>query len=418
MAKMELKHRQIISFAVAWVAFGSTYLLRKPIGVIKTDLQSAFHFDEARLGWFDTALLFPYASLQILISPVADQLGVRITLTICLIISSLSMIGFGAVTDFHVFFILLFICGAAQSLTWPCAVKAVGSWYPGHMRNAVMGVFGTSPYAGGIIGAASAVFFQHNYGWKSVFVIPSIVIFVIAIVVYFVLRSPEEMNIIVTEKHDDEIAGSRGKYISFVDLLRIPAVLAVALSVLCLKTVRYCMFMWLPMYLYEKNKFSKPEAGLFSTLFEVGGMIGSVTIGFVIDKYFKKNTLLGTAVSAFLSAITLAFFFMANSSGTLFSALFLMLSGALSCGPDVMLGSSIAMELGEMNSLNAGFSVIGLINGLGSIGTFLEGPLFGYIISIWDWDGMAVSVIVLSLLGSLCCWKAALIHQRQISISH
>jgi OPA family glycerol-3-phosphate transporter-like MFS transporter 1/2 len=46
--------------------------------------------------------------------------------------------------------------------------------------------------------------------------------------------------------------------------------------------------MWLPMYLLQQLKYSKTNAGMFSTMFEIGGIIGSASIGFVLKKYFKN----------------------------------------------------------------------------------------------------------------------------------
>lgn len=59
----------------------------------------------------------------------------------------------------------------------------------------------------------------------------------------------------------------------------------VAVGVFCLKAVRYCMYMWLPMYLLNQLQYSKGQAGMFSTMFEVGGVLGSAVIGIVLDRY-------------------------------------------------------------------------------------------------------------------------------------
>jgi sugar phosphate permease len=75
---------------------------------------------------------------------------------------------------------------------------------------------------------------------------------------------------------------------SMRELWKIPMVPEVAITVFCLKVVRYCMYMWLPMYLLQQLKYSKTNAGMFSTMFEIGGIIGSASIGFVLKKYFKN----------------------------------------------------------------------------------------------------------------------------------
>lgn len=81
--RMEGKHLrfwQWIVFGVLWLAYGSTYLLRKPLGVIKADLESGLNVSSAILGWVDTALLLPYAAVSLTLGSVGDRLGSRVTL--------------------------------------------------------------------------------------------------------------------------------------------------------------------------------------------------------------------------------------------------------------------------------------------------------------------------------------------------
>jgi OPA family glycerol-3-phosphate transporter-like MFS transporter 1/2 len=80
----------------------------------------------------------------------------------------------------------------------------------------------------------------------------------------------------------------------------------VSIAVFCLKTVRYTLYMWLPMYLLQqvwpmichlnsfqhsfdffieiKLNYSKTNSGLFSTMFEIGGILGSASNGFVLKR--------------------------------------------------------------------------------------------------------------------------------------
>lgn len=75
------------------------------------------------------------------------------------------------------------------------------------------------------------------------------------------------------------------KTLNMRELWKIPMVPEVAVTVFCLKVVRYCMYMWLPMYLLQHLKYSKTNAGMFSTMFEIGGIIGSASIGYVLKRF-------------------------------------------------------------------------------------------------------------------------------------
>ena len=64
----------------------------------------------------------------------------------------------------------------------------------------------------------------------------------------------------------------------------------------CLKFVRYMMYMWLPLYLVDELSYTKMRAGMFSTIFDMGGIVGSPLLGLVLDR---------TCVGAPLRGITM-----------------------------------------------------------------------------------------------------------------
>ncbi len=64
-------------------------------------------------------------------------------------------------------------------------------------------------------------------------------------------KLPKELNIEILGK-EANISTSKepSKHYTIRDLWKIPMVSEVAITVFCLKVVRYCMYMWLPMYVY------------------------------------------------------------------------------------------------------------------------------------------------------------------------
>lgn len=413
----QLQRRQILIFVVGWLAYASTYCLRKPLGVVKTDLENELSLSKTQLGWLDTALLLPYALMQMLLGPVGDRFGPRLTFGICMLLSGLSMASFGTWNNFYTFCLLLFLNGSAQAQCWPNCMKALGSWYPDKVRNSVFGMFGTCAFAGGIIGTALAVWLQTSYGWRNAFFTPSVIVAGLGIVVLICFHQPDEVNIEVIGKESLMEATSGGStrskaQLTWFQLWKIPMLAEVAVAVFCLKAVRYCMYMWLPMYLLNQLQYSKGEAGMFSTTFEIGGVVGSAVIGVILDRFFHGQSLFGTALSAALSGLSLLFFMLTGSWGILFNALFLFLAGAFNCGPDTILGGSVPAELGEMDGRNAAAATVGLVNGFGSVGTFIEGPLIGVIATAYGWSGMFYFMIGVTFVGSFAVFRASVIKSR------
>ncbi|XP_013395115.1 sugar phosphate exchanger 3 isoform X2 [Lingula anatina] len=202
---------------------------------------------------------------------------------------------------------------------------------------------------------------------------------------------------------------------TFLQLWQIPMVPEISVGMFCLKLVRYCMYMWLPMYLLQHLSYAKTMAGMFSTMFEIGGVAGSAFIGFILDRCFQGRSLLGTALSMLLSTAALLMFAGTSSWGYLFNSLFMVLAGAFNCGPDSILGGAIGAELGEMDGRNAAAAVTGIINGFGSVGAFIEGPLIGLVSGYYGWSGMFYLMVLLSLCGTLSVFRAAIVYSRQKS---
>ncbi|XP_062569176.1 probable sulfoacetate transporter SauU, partial [Saccostrea cucullata] len=88
MLSTPLQRRQAVIFILGWLAYASTYLLRKPLGVVKTDLEESLSIGKTQLGWLDTALLLPYALMQMLLGPLGDRFGPRRTFGVCLLMSA------------------------------------------------------------------------------------------------------------------------------------------------------------------------------------------------------------------------------------------------------------------------------------------------------------------------------------------
>ena len=86
-----LNRAQFLCFVLVWFSYASTYLLRKPLGVVKADLGAdlgvntdaegkqhkyiypPYQVGKVELGWCDTALVLPYAAIQILYPGIADR---------------------------------------------------------------------------------------------------------------------------------------------------------------------------------------------------------------------------------------------------------------------------------------------------------------------------------------------------------
>ena len=64
-ADSSVRWGQAVSFSLVWLAYCATYFLRKPLGVIKTDLGAELGLSKTQLGLADLALTLPYTLVQV-----------------------------------------------------------------------------------------------------------------------------------------------------------------------------------------------------------------------------------------------------------------------------------------------------------------------------------------------------------------
>lgn len=352
---------RILVFVVLWFGFGSTYLLKKPLGIIKSDIAEDFHLSKFELGMLDTALLLPYAAMQVFLGPLADYLGPRITLTFCLCSAGVSMSFFGLTNSFHFSLFLLFLCGTSLAPTWPACSKALASCFE-KQRDTVFGIFSTAGSVGGICGTGLAVWTLNVYGWQLCYLVPSAFSIVMAALTFGLVYSPEEMGLAHLQPANQTITSCKKSPTtvrSWFQLWAIPLIPEITLAVFTLKVVRYCMYMWLPLFLLDYLKYDKVQAGLMSTAFEVGGGLGSAVVGFLTSRLFSGRSLPTLCLLTILSSLSLLLFAVTAQFGATINIVCLVLAGATNCGPDSLLSGSIPASLGERNGLKAGAALTG-----------------------------------------------------------
>ena len=75
-----------------------------------------------------------------------------------------------------------------------------------------------------------------------------------------------------------------------------------------LKFVRYSMYMWLPLYLLEQLGYSKLQAGMFSTVYDIGGIVGSMLQGLLLDRFCPDQPLMGVTLTMALGTLVTTLF--------------------------------------------------------------------------------------------------------------
>ena len=72
-----------------------------------------------------------------------------------------------------------------------------------------------------------------------------------------------------------------------------------------------------------------------------------------------------------------------------------------------------SVQIGERSKPGLGGAVTSFINGVGQVGGVVEGPIIGLLAGSLGWQGVLISLVLVSALGTLAVYRAAALDQRQ-----
>ncbi|CAK9300385.1 unnamed protein product [Gordionus sp. m RMFG-2023] len=428
-------------FLILWSSYLLLYFTRKPLGIIKVNLEKDYDYSKFQIGLLDSAFLLPYSLGQIFFVNTIKQHNPMRFLLVTLILAGLSTLSLGLVVgNFGAFFILLALNGSFQAFFWPLAIQLISNIFThsSHL-NLILGIYGTCAFSGGTIGTLFAVYIRDKYDWRLIYPITSLIMICCAIVfmiIYEYLKTrlishnifqgSDAGNIKTTNGVPKAINALRNIYqnpmMSISNIYQalinkihealaifktVPMVFDVSLFMLCLKTIRYILYMWLPLLLEQKSQYNSTKAGNISAIFEIGGLLGSIILGYLLDRYFKRCQMKGVYYFLVCNLICIFVFLYCTSDpgiNWITTASILLFLGLFLGGLDNMMGSCVPLFIindyhshhpakklsnegkdlseivDESEVVVDKSTVIGLVNGVGSLGTFIEGPFIGFLL--------------------------------------
>eukprot|EP01134_Creolimax_fragrantissima_P007512 CFRG7512T1 len=392
---------------VTFFAYAASYFLRKPFSIAKLNLQNDLGFSNTQLGMLDTAFLLPYSLVQIFLGNYGDKFGPRNLLITGLFGAAVSMFFYGSLLSTASLMFFMFLNGAFQALLWPNCVKSVAPWMSQTVRAKYYGVWGASPYVGGVLATALAVRLLESGGWRNCFQIPALIVFIVGLFNIKYLRSPSDVGVsapnpaaVSTVKSDGR--GSLVTTRSTREAMLIPGVLSASLSFFFIKLTRYALMMWLPLYLTKVVLLPEDTAGWLSLCFEVGGALSS-PFAMPICAYAVNGRLVrGVAGYQIVMGCVLILFIMTSGWGNvMFMALCIALAGVCSNSCDMLLSGPISTDFGEIDGMNLQATIAGLINGVGCLGSVMQGLVIGGVSDLYGWEYVFYVIIVLSFAASV-----------------
>ncbi|MEC9071990.1 MAG: MFS transporter [Myxococcota bacterium] len=392
-------------FSATWLSYACYYFARKPFYVVKSSLESELGWNSEMLGLAGASYLTAYALGQFLSGWLGDRWGPRLLVLTGMGVSAGANLVFGLTNSWGTFLAFMVLNGLAQSTGWCGNVASMAQWTRREERGTIMGLWATNFQVGGVAANGLAAFALGAWGFQWSFFAGSLVLGAAWFYFHFNQRDrPEDLGLQplepIEEEPNGEETGSRGLGWSRQVWVN---VLLVGVFYFFIKFIRYALWSWSPYLLNRYFGLAEDDAGYLSTVFDLAGIFGVLSLGLLSDRLFGGRRVgLCFLFICGLAASCVALYLFGGASPLVF-AICIGFIGFTLYGPDAIMTSAGAIEVGSPRSAAL---AAGIINGMGAVGSILQELVLGRMVSGDDMSPMfgvllAASAAAAVLLGVL-----------------
>jgi sugar phosphate permease len=388
---MSLSAGQRRVFAITWIAYAGFYLCRKNLSVVLPLLNNVSGLRGIDLANIVFGYSLLYAVGQFGCGLLSDRIGAKRVVATGLLLAVGSNILMGAHAS--LIWLLLFAClnGAGQSTGWSGLVKTMAIWFRGENRGIVMAWWSTNYVLGGFLATAFATWavvqqwLLPHLGWRRGFLFPAFPLLAISVLFLIGAKDTPDAVDLPAGMHRDGIALSavRTDWKGVAALLQKPSLWMVSISYFFLELCRYALMFWLPFYMVTRLNYSLQASGYLSSLYELIGILGAVTAGYISDRYCQSRRAPVSAIMLGAFGLGLLFEPALSRYGLVGTAIAISLAGIFSFGPDTLLSGAGAQDIGEPKAAG---TASGLVDGIGHLGAIFSPYVVVFVSERYGWD--------------------------------
>ncbi len=303
------------------------------MGFVGPALKDAWHWTNSDLAPVLSAALFGLTFGALTAGPLGDKFGRRKVLCASVMTFGLFTLLVATATDKWHFIFYRFVAGFAMGGIMPMVATLAKEFSPVKRSSLLV----TIVFAGFTVGAAGggflAAWMVPVWGWESVFIFGGVLPMALSVLMFFVLpesltflvhkggkretirkivercapgTTTEQSTFIVPEEQKASAATESPIKIALNDHYRLGSILLWSIYFLHLFLV-YLLGSWMPTMIKESGM-EMHQAAIISAMFQLGGPLGSVMLGWFMDKFEPHRVLtlaylLGAAVLVILSNI-------------------------------------------------------------------------------------------------------------------
>lgn len=336
-------------------------LLRVFPNIILHGLQQHLVLDSTELGMFSAAFILAYGLMQIPAGMLIDRFGMKKTLTLSILLSSLSVFLLPFTESIFLSKILRFLMGVGCAGAFLGCMQVIRLYFPAQMRPLLTGITVTIGALGGIVCNAGLVWIVKWYSWQTTVFIIALLGFILAVGAWFLFPNTNQL----TNKSNHLLQ-------NLIRVLKQP--LTWFVGIICaLMYLPYAMFndLWGQPFLIVTSHLDKIQAGWIVSAIWFGWVIGSPCWGWLS---MREKSLIKPLIQAGviqLLVLTGIIFLHHLSLGFYLGLAFTLGMAASAMNLCYVLGQQI-------NPVESASSSTAVINGLVTLGVIAYLPATGW----------------------------------------
>lgn len=332
--KTFLDDRPLGSFQIRVVLLGLLVLIldgmdTTAIGFVAPALVADWKIARVALSPVFMSGLFGLAVGALTAGPIGDRLGRKAVIVSSVFLFGIFSLASAFANDLWTLALLRFLTGLGLGASMPNTATLVSEFAPAKHRNLMVTLVYSGFAIGGVLGGLASNILIEQYGWRSVLLAGGVLPIACGLLLIFSL--PESIRFLATrhdKKHavrrimqklapdvrlanmvfltsDDTAGTDRGKVAIIVGHGYLVGTMCLWAGVFMTLFTLYLINSWLPLMIKDAGM-SLSDASLIATIGQAGGALGSLAVGWCMDRYPPHKVLLSTHLVAGLCALSIA----------------------------------------------------------------------------------------------------------------
>jgi OPA family sugar phosphate sensor protein UhpC-like MFS transporter len=379
--KMYERRRWSVFLSIT-LGYGLFYVCRLSLSIAKKPMLENGILSADQMGVMGSALFFAYAFGKFFNGFLADRMNIKRFMSLGLLVSACVNLILGFNGAFIMFVVLWGINGWFQSLGAAPSVVSIATWFSDKERGTRYGIWSASHNIGGAITYVLTSVVVSALGWRWGFWAPGLLCLLGSIGLYvFMYDRPQTYGLPpIADYKNDHCLKTPKKESTWElqkEVIKNPAVWMLGLASACFYITRYAVESWGMVYLGVVKGYSTIEAGSIISSSPIFGIFGTVTCGYISDRFFNGRRNFITLVLGIVFTLALIGFVTVPAGHGFLTAVCMGVFGFCLGALLTFLGGLMAVDICSKRAAGAAMGVIGLFSYLAAAAQDL---LSGYLI--------------------------------------